>query len=360
MIEQPGVRLAGAEEALRQLSSAVEQALQHQEQLAQELQERAASLFERLRTLLQQPLPGPAPTSSWKTPLSRKPPPASAITAELFELVRSYPKCRYQSLVLRKISSFYVGLRGQMSDQLREVDFCRARLGELATLMGDERAPTGGPGDAPEVLPLPKEAGMYLFPWGCGSLAEAVTQLDRAVTAEELQELDARAQELIRRQFRALVHVCMTPSNVLRSLAPLLRQEVETFLDARVSGIDVLETFLASTEGKEARQADELGDAYDAAAVPLGKDGGADELRLFAVPPGPSEEHFRKLMSEAVPEAALTAADSGADEVVLYRERLAPAPFDLPTFSGPARDAYREALAHGQLTPHSRVDIVEW
>src|SRR5438105_1487307 len=73
-------------------------------------------------------------TGGWKLTLAKgKPPPSSGTvraqaTAELLELIRQYPKARYHALVLQSINKLYVGLRGQLSDQLREVGFCRQRL----------------------------------------------------------------------------------------------------------------------------------------------------------------------------------------------------------------------------------------
>ena len=42
------------------------------------------------------------------------------------------PSWRYQSLVLQQVTRGLVSLRGLLSDELREVNFCRARLTELA------------------------------------------------------------------------------------------------------------------------------------------------------------------------------------------------------------------------------------
>src|SRR5205807_10097627 len=56
---------------------------------------------------------------------------AAASLGTLLELVRSYPKWRYQSLLCQRVANVYVGLRGQLSDQLREINYCRSRLTEL-------------------------------------------------------------------------------------------------------------------------------------------------------------------------------------------------------------------------------------
>jgi serine/threonine protein kinase len=359
LIEQPAFRLAGAEETIRQLSATVEQALRHQEQLAAELQERSVKLYSRLRELLDhRGAPASQPeTSSWKMRLARKSASASPDTqaGELVELLRAYPKCRYQSLVLQKISAFYLSLRGQLSDQLVEVDFCRSRLGELAALMGEE-----GKGPAQAVLPLPEGAATYLLPEGCLDLEEAVRELDKSVADDELQALDQRVQELIARQFRALVQVCMTASNVLRALAPQMRQEAEAYLASKVAGASALDLYLAreAWDGEE-RFRDAIGDAFDRTAPGLTAPGEAAELCLLGLPAGPGEEHVRELAAQIVPERPLLPAGSNPDEIVFYREQHFKAPFDLRPFAGPALEAYRLMLAQ-ETPPHSRMDIREW
>ena len=71
LIEDPNYRLAGAEEALRQIRRQVEQALEAHEQLAQELQQRATALYQRMHALTE--TPGQSTHSStWKPPSSRR------------------------------------------------------------------------------------------------------------------------------------------------------------------------------------------------------------------------------------------------------------------------------------------------
>ena len=73
LIEAPEYRLAGAEEALRQLNGEVEEALKAHEDLARELQERAGVALQRIQKILENPEPPtPAKTPSWKSPFARR------------------------------------------------------------------------------------------------------------------------------------------------------------------------------------------------------------------------------------------------------------------------------------------------
>ena len=59
-----------------------------------------------------------------------------AVGADLAELLRQYPKWRYQSMILRRLSSLYTSLRGYLSDQVREMNFYRLRLTDLSASPG--------------------------------------------------------------------------------------------------------------------------------------------------------------------------------------------------------------------------------
>src|SRR5262249_22481605 len=120
LIEQPEYRLAGAEEAIRQMIVTVEQVLQHYEPLSKELASRTSDATEKVSSGLTA-IKNTAPTG-------RKL--ASMVTA-VAALVQVYPKWRLQSLILRRVVGVYISLRGSLSDQLRELNFCRGRLEEL-------------------------------------------------------------------------------------------------------------------------------------------------------------------------------------------------------------------------------------
>src|SRR5262249_9232572 len=112
MIELPGFRLAGAEEGLRHAIALIERVLRHHEPLLRDLTDRAKEAYSLVR-----------PRSDSK----RRP--CSAQTQ--FEQLRNYAKARFHSLVLEHVQSTFLTLSGQMSDALREVNFCRVRLTEL-------------------------------------------------------------------------------------------------------------------------------------------------------------------------------------------------------------------------------------
>jgi hypothetical protein len=357
LIEDPDFRLAGAEESIRQLSATVEQALRHQEQLCRELQERSAALYNRIHDLLEQPpVPAQQANSSWLKAFSRKSASSSGMAADFADLFRAYAKARYQGLVLQRISAFYVGLRGQLSDQLVEVDFCRARLGELTALLAE--GPAGEPGEAPTraALPLPPDVVEYLLPEGCTDLEDAVCRVSKAVSEKDLLTLDRHIQELLQKEYRAFVHVCMTSANILRLLGPQMCALAEAFLAEKVPGNNVAERFRQRAAAEEESLRSDLRAAFAAAAPDLVSKSDPGEFAVLAMPPGEAADHIRAQASQALPNARLETAISGEDEIVIYREQALESPFDIAPFIEAASAAYRAALDQEQVSPHARAD----
>jgi eukaryotic-like serine/threonine-protein kinase len=352
LIEEPAFRLAGAEEAVRQFNAAVEKALQHQEHLAKELQARAAALYQRIHTLLG--IAGQASTSG-KTPFNRRAASEqNAVINELSTLLRSYPKTRYQSLVLSQLNGLYVSLRGLLSEQMREIGFCRQRLSELADLFSEAQA----------TVDLQPAAGHCLFAGGSDNLRAAVAQLVATVNGADMQDLDQRVQAMIRKQFRALVHVCTASSTVIRNVAPAMQEETEAFLADRQAGMNVTDMYLTQQAGTKTGEAadaaiqQDLARTYDLADAELDVKSGR-QFCVLAVPPGPEEQDFREVVRRALPEVSLTAAP-GSDEILFYREQVGFNLTDLKQLGTLGQEAYQQMTRREQFSAHSRIDITDW
>jgi eukaryotic-like serine/threonine-protein kinase len=360
LVEDPTYRLAGAEEALRQLHSQIEQSLQAHEQLAKELQQRAAVIFKRLHALTE-PVGLPAnATPTWRASFGRRNNSQGTSGVELMELLKSFPKCRYQWLILHRVTSLYVSLRGSVSDQLREVDYCRARLGELRELFRD-------PKTAQNALVDCVPSGRYVLSNGCPTLQDAVMLLDGGVGPDELQELDVRVQKIIRKQFKALVDVCYSSAaGLLRQLAPAMHAETRAFLRNRLGSSSVSEIYLQkfspAVEGEDEgdqRLQDDLGDVFDAAVPEVAASSPMSEVNVFAVPPGAGEERLRQALNGALDNKPFAKAQS-VDEIAIYREHTLTTLADLKQMGPIGQEAYRKVSAQEHFTPHGRVDIPGW
>ncbi len=337
LIESPAFRLAGAEEAIRQVTAMIEQALQHHEPLAKELTTKAAEAYHRLKAIATAP------------PGSRA---ASLGTPEILELLRNYPKWRFQSIVLQQLANAFLRLRGYLSDDLREVNFCRVRLKELQGLF---EAPPAAV-QASEAAAVPK-AGRCLFPSGCKDLQEALEQFLACLTPERYQEADIRIQAAIKREYRALVTICLTPANNLKKVEALMLETAEAFAGEQLAPIEVTEMYLGQFDD-DRTAANDLAGCFQE-AKPLFAPSNrtlTDEFHVLAAPPGPAREQLQALLPLAQPKDTVYTAETD-DDVVMYREFPVLCLADLKQFGTVAQDAYRLMSGTENFTPHTRIDV---
>jgi hypothetical protein len=279
-------------------------------------------------------------------------------SAELLNLLRDYPKWRNQHLLLQTVSRALVGLRGNMSDQLREINFCRVRLGELAQSFAlEDMSLRARLFDEPPATQV-QEHVRPLLPAGCTSLEEAVDHFVRDVTPEDLSVLDQQVQTMLTEQFRALFHVCMTSANLLKNVQLAMEEEVARAAEKRIGATDVATLFLERFPSDE-QAAGELAIAFDAAApdLPNAKPCPASsEVCLLIVPATPAGERLKALARQAAPHVPWVHA-RGGDEIIVYREAPRVAITDLAQLDPAAQEAYAQMLAVEHFTPHCRMDI---
>ncbi|HVS34775.1 MAG TPA: tubulin-like doman-containing protein [Gemmataceae bacterium] len=333
LIEEPEYRLAGAEEAVRQLVATIEQILQRQEPLARELAAKAAHSYERLQALF-----GPVKFGRRPTP-----PPA----AEIVELLRAYPKLRYQSLVMQHTSSTLLSLRGHLSDELREINFCRVRLTELNRLL---EAPADG-------TESEARAGRLVLPSGCKDLGQAVDEFLARIGPEALLELDVRTQAMIHRDFVALVHICLASTNLLTNVETAMMATAQAFAGELLGETNAADHFLEQHPDEEAAM-DEAAAYFDEAHPELGprKAPAGSEICVIATPPGPSGDRVLELTRAALPEVEFAPAASD-DDVFFYREVSHLPLSELDLLGAAGQDAYRQMSAAEDFTPHTRTDV---
>jgi hypothetical protein len=335
LIEEPAFRLAGAEESVRQAVATIEQVLQRQEPLARDLARQAADSYVLLSNY----------AAGGKAGVRR---PALS-SADVLELLRSYPKVRFQSLVIQQASAVFVSLRGCLSDELREINFCRVRLTELHRQLDEPAADSLGDASA--------AAGQRLFPFGAGDLNEAVELFLATVGPEALLELDGQIQAMVRKQFTALVNVCLTSANILKNVEAALLQTTAEFLSGRLDAINAAELFLHQHPDEEEAAA-EVESFFDEASPELspGRVSDPAALSILAVPPGPAGDRFRALAQNAFPDLEWTFSAS-EDDVLLYREAANLSLADLELLGPAGQDAYRQMSATENFTPHTRNDV---
>jgi hypothetical protein len=343
LIEEPAFRLAGAEESIRQSVATIEQVLQHHEPLIKDLSRKAQEAYDHL-------------CAYCRTPTGQRRPlfPAS----DILELLRSYAKWRYQSLVLQHLTGAFVSLRGHLSDELREINFCRVRLGELLRLLED---PAGEPVLSSSSPSNQGNPSRYMLPAGYKDLREVVNSYLTGLTPEHLLELDGRMEEMLKTNFTALVNVCVTNGILLKDVADVMQQTAREYASELLPPTSVTKLFLEQhQDGEEAENL--ITEYYDEAApemaVSRSSRGGPPvaEMCVLAAPDDLAGAAFRQLVEKTLPQTEVQHAKS-TDDIVIYRERNNLALVDLEQLGGVSHDAYLQMSTAENFTPHSRCDI---
>jgi hypothetical protein len=329
LIEQPDYRLAGAEEAIRQMGQAFEQAIKQYEPTSSELAARSLEAHTRAHEL----------ASAERGRLPGK---------EIAEALRLFARWRYQHLVLKQVVNVYTALRAQLTDALREVAFCRERLEQMAERFSR-------PSSA-----LARQSDSWLLPPGCKTAEEGAELLFSQVTEADIATLDRRLQADVEEHFTALKQVCISSSGLFPNLEGLLRTKSREFLAQRLGEVDVAGMFLTRYPSEaEARNA--LAQAHEEALPELGRfvRGVGADLAAVALPAGPAGEPLLRLIGKAVPDVEFLRVPS-QEEIAFWRELSGLPLTELAQTGQVAEEAYRALLANPTTPPHSRVDVSEW
>lgn len=361
LLEDPGFRLAGAEESLRQFGKMVENALQSQETLAKELASKSTQMYQRIHQLIERPVTVSAPAGgAWGLGLGRRTQGAAGgpTAADYFELMRTYAKTRYHSLVLAHLNRLYVGLRGHLSDQIREVGFCRQRLTELLGLVQ-----SGSTKAATSTVSLGRTERVMLPP-GSLQIADAVDHMLRNLTMDDVVSFDGQVQAIIKANFEALLQVCMGTSSTVRNLAPLMLQEAQAFLSGQLQGSSVADMYLARKRAEGGESADEsirddLQKCLDEAAPEIGKLSEANEISLVSIPNDEAGRSLQVLLTAGGFKAQIVLSER-SDEIVFHQENLPITWNDLEQFGPLARDAYEQRCTADAVSVHTREDVFDW
>ena len=157
--------------------------------------------------------------------------------AETQELLRDYPKTLYQSLLLRHAGNIFLTLRGHLADEMREINFCRVRLGELLRML-EEPAETS---EAAPTNSAPVQASLSRWLQGSPRDADALREPVGGGNAARIGRRDGGdAQEAI---YRAGERVSDQRQRLKKVEAAMLRT-AEEFVSARLGAMNVAEMFL--------------------------------------------------------------------------------------------------------------------
>jgi hypothetical protein len=339
LVENPNFRLRGGEEAIRQLTGTLTEIMDSHEPVLEELERDSADTYARILEMLE--ILDANPGGGRRT---------AAVAADLSQALRDYPRMRYQALLLRRVAVVFTTIRGNLSDQARELTLCRNRLNDLSRIFADSKS----------IAATPPAHALNLIPAGCKTFEEAIDEFLQSVEPEDVRRLDQEIQKTIQQSYGSLLQVCLNSANVVKSLEELMLQKVMPELTGRLTDMNVVEMFLGSY-GDEDAAATEITNAYNEATPELARKASPSEpeTRVLALPPGEAADIFRGLLRKALANIPLMIADS-ADDVVFYREQAGLTMERLDVVGPVGQNAYKQMAGKDNFSPHSREDITDW
>jgi eukaryotic-like serine/threonine-protein kinase len=338
MIDAPGLRVAGAEEATAQITTMLEEAIEQQLPLLDDLHNEMEQAYRSIEALTAELHKG-----SWWPGRSTR------VAEELRQALQRYPHVWYQSQVLSSLIAIFRELLAKLPKRFEEVVFCRQRLAKWIEAVEDRVA------HSPPVRLPP---GRYFYPANSNSVEEAIQAMLDGFTADNLTELDEKLQEQIRSLYKSLPTVCLAPEEPFLNFQRTVQQLVQTTLQARLGSGSVTAVY-AGQQKDDGMIADVRTAFQHAAPVLPGQRYSGSELRILVVPDDEQGKHLADLAQSADSEVALLLVDQD-DEILFYRERPNVPLLDLPQFGLVAEEGYKQMTSSGQFTPHTRTDISDW
>jgi hypothetical protein len=181
----------------------------------------------------------------------------------------------------------------------------------------------------------------------------------RNVKQDDLFELDQKVQSVVRRQYKSMANALLSSSDLMNELQVILQQQAELFVDSLLGKASVAAVYLKD-HPRDDYVGEDIATAFEEATPKLaGTRHTGPEIRLLAVPADLAGERLGKIARDAV-ENVETVADAGSDDVFFYREAPQMVLADLPQLGLMAEEAYRQMVASGHFTPHTRMDVIDW
>jgi hypothetical protein len=328
LIDDPAYRLAGAEEAARQLLA--------------DLSKKVAALNTQADQLDAAALLNHDAMAAHAHGTAR-------IAANvLAEALKEYPRQRFQATLARRAARTYAALKDSLTIIKNDVAGCRQRmLGYKAVLLGEMDQPIPPPG--PHVV----------MPVGCASIEEAAKRYLDVLTDDDLQEMETAVQRGVEAACGGLYEACLNTGETGSILLGILRREARAYLDARLGDVDLAAMF-DQKFGSPHLVADAFRSDFQEAEPSLVEPGpwSREATAIFAAPEGESGSRLREA-AESVAEAELRHVTL-PDEVVFFREYHRVPLAALPHFGPAWQAAYDSAAETLQCSPHTRIDVAQW
>ena len=330
LIEQPGLRLAGAEEAIHAVRARITDELRLADREAANIEEQAKALY----LPIHYQLVAPGTDASYRGGYWSS-------GAEAIAALRQWAKVRLQSLIAGACASVYRVLLGNLPEHVRELSLIRTQLdGFLKKL--NELAPTSATSDGVSFPVFPNEAR---------SIADAAERLLRSIKQDDFKEFESLLQARIQDSGASIVEVCNRPKDLARRLVVTMREQAYQFLDKRVLKPDAFQVVFQETADPADLQS--LVERWLKAAVPQMAGDLHATVTALAVPE--SAEAIGRIVRDACRDEIVTICPGG-DDIVIWRECRGLTLKSFPQLSGSQIPvASEDGIA--PRTSHARTDI---
>jgi hypothetical protein len=346
-LDRPGYRLAGAAEAVNQSAALVERVLQLQESQVAQSGARVRQLGQRLQVGLAE---AERALHAGKRGDEAR---LAKLMANLAADLAEYPRARYRQILLLRSKGLYLGLRGYLSDQVRDIRFLRQPLEALRQSLAEPGCGTaapepGGPHDAP------------LLPDGCSTPDEVADRTVQSLAPGDWLRLDQDIQDQVHEPRHGLTSVgeALRGGDGVRLLRAAVVQGVGGFLSQQLTlETDVAELFLAQQPDEQALTGALQRAFAEASPVPaeglLPHEG---QVSLLVAPASAAGERVLQAACRTAPGIKAVAAGN-REEIVFYREYAGLTFEDLERLGLACPEAYAGVCSLGPLTPHARTDV---
>jgi hypothetical protein len=395
LMENPGRRLAIAEEAYKRLLELCNECVEAHQARSKQQAQRSNHAQEQLQTALEN-CASSANAFTWFGNRTRR-------TVRVFlDHLTAYARQCLSDDMGAALTLFYNQLHGKLAEHLRDLTFCRQRLrhvqealqSSLHLLDDSDTAHTGETSNSPTPLATSESfwesiresaTTRVVLPESAADLEHAATQFVYTLNTEQWTQLDQALQDAVLGPLGGLFRAATNTSDLMRHLvSPLVAQAVST-LGKHLPITDVAQVELATETTAEGDLSARL-HLYHENALPLlhaagvssrqvrhvgaglaeangdspATDGGSGKQHSFLlVPASDAGKKFGQDAKELLPHLHLVSVPGQAD-LMFCREKVTVNTEDLDRILRSCRTAYEEVAYVPTTSPHSRFDIQEW
>jgi eukaryotic-like serine/threonine-protein kinase len=368
LMEQPGRRIAAAEEALQRMSAFIGEQGATAHRRAHDLSQRSQQARADVQAALDACLTGPGGFSIFGGRSAR-------LLRNLFDHLATFARHRLTEDLAESVVLFFRRVQAGLDERLRDLSFCRQRLTHLQQMLetpGDPFA-LGGPAGAMERTPAyPSRAAagfaavrgsstvQIILPYGESEIEGAAARFLHGLEPKHWVKLEEVLQALVLTPLGGLYAVCQKTSDLLRQLAGPLIDQTSAYLGELLPVTDVAEVERATGKGRGSEKlAWQIRDCRRLAR-PLVVGAEVDQRPYLLVPGSAAGADLGEACKDVMPELKVLRVAGQSSDLTLSVEQGYLRFADVGEMLKNCRDAYKELRRTASTSPHARFDVLEW